>query len=97
MRTAQSRNLYKVMQRFANITKGFIVQGQVKRAEKCLRIADLLFKTGNIIIKNAVANVFVYSLSSMLDRRDACGKVLLDILPFSLRKEYENQVNSIGV
>lgn len=97
MKTQQSKNLYKVMQRFADITILFILQGNLRRAERCLQLADKLFITGNLIIKNAVSNVFVYSLSRVLDRRDEISKKAFEILPFSLKREYELQVNSFGV
>lgn len=97
MKTEQSKNLYKLMQRFADLTKTFIIQGNIKKAEKCLHIANALLTSGNIIIVNAVANVYVYSLSSLLDRRDENCQQIMALLPFSLRKEYENQVNSLGV
>lgn len=85
------------MQRFADITIVFLLEGNQKRAARCLRIADKLFTSGNIIIKNAVANVFVYSLSRVLDRRDEVSKMAFEILPLSLRREYDFQVNSLGV
>lgn len=85
------------MQRFAEVTKKSILQGNIKRAEKCLRIANVLFVNGNFIIKNAVANVYVYSLSQLLDTRSEPANKAMAILPFALRKEYELQVNSLGV
>ncbi len=97
MKTEQSKNLYKLMHRFADITKTFILQGNIKRAEKCLRIANTLFTSGNFIIKNAVANVYIYSLSQVFDSRTELSNKAMEILPFSLRKEYEEQVNSLGV
>ncbi len=85
------------MQRFADLTKTLIAQGNMKRAEKCLRIANTLFTTGNFITKNAVANVYIYSLSSLLDNRDEKCEQVMAVLPFALRQEYEHQVNSLGV
>lgn len=97
MKTEQSKNLYTLMQRFADLTKKLIIQGNINKVERCLRIANSLLTSGNIIIVNAVANVYVYSLSTVLDRRDEnCMKVMA-VLPFALRKEYEHQVNSLGV
>jgi hypothetical protein len=97
MKTEQSKNLYKVMQRFADLTKTLILLGNIKRAERCLRIANALLTSGNIIIVNAVANVYVYSLSSLLDHRDENCLKIMDLLPLALRKEYEHQVTSSGV
>ncbi len=97
MKTQKSKNLYKVMQRFADITVNFILKGELNRAAKCLQIADKLFRSGNIIIKNAIANVFVYSLSRVLDKQDERCSEVLAILPFSLKREYDLQVNSCGV
>ena len=97
MKPHPSKNLYKVVQRFADVTIHFILLGQLNRAAKCLKIADRLFQSGNNLLKNAIANVFVYSLSRVLDKHDEISHQVFDILPFSLRKEYELQVNASGV
>ncbi len=96
MKTKKSKDLYQVMERFANITINFMVEGKFNRASKCLLIADKLFHSGNNLIKNAIANVFVYSLALVLDRHDDISKKAFEILPFSLRQEYDLQVNSCG-
>ena len=85
------------MQRFADVTNKLILEGNLQRAEKCFRIADTLLRTGNLIIKNAVANVFVYSLSLVLDRRDEHYEKIMRILPLSLKEEYKQQQMSYGV
>lgn len=97
MKPKSTKNLCKRMQRFADLTKTFIIQGHINRAEKCLRIANTLLTTGNFMIRTAVANVYVYSLSSLLDERSERTREVLRILPLALRKAYEHQVNSLGV
>lgn len=97
MKTQQSKNLYKVMQRFADLTSKFILEGNINRAARCFKIADKLMTTGNIIIKNAVSNVYVYSLSLILDKRDEHYDEVMNVLPFSLKKEYENQSIGYGI
>lgn len=96
MKTQNSKNLYKAMQRFADITIGFMVQGKFNRASKCLLTADRLFHSGNNLIKNAVSNVFVYSLSRVLDKHDELSTKILEMMPFSLKNEYDLQVNTTG-
>lgn len=85
------------MQQFADITKTFIITGNYKRAEKCLRIAEQLFNTGNGLIKNTIASVYIHSLSRVLENKTEQAKRALALLPISLRKEYEVQVCSPGV
>lgn len=96
MKTQNSKNLYKAMQRFADITIGFMVQGKFNRASKCLLTADRLFNSGNNLIKNAISNVFVYSLSRVLDKHDELSTKILEMMPFSLKNEYDLQVNTTG-
>ncbi len=85
------------MQRFADLTKKCILEGNIKRAEGCFKTADKLLVTGNMIIKNAVENVYVYSLSHLLDRRDEHYEEVMDVLPLSLKRVYEHQVTAYGV
>lgn len=85
------------MQQFADITKLFILSGNLNRAGKCLKQADQLLATGNTLIKNAVATVYVHSLSRVLDSRTEQVLKVMAILPLSIRKEYDLQVSSLGV
>jgi hypothetical protein len=79
---------------FAEITKAFIRQGHIARAKKCLDIAELLFATGSNETKNAIGNIYVYSVSTFMELRNC---TVAKLFPPQLKQEYISQVNASGV
>lgn len=79
------------MQRFANVTKTLIMTGKIKRAKHCLKIAEDLFNHGTNEIKNAVTNVYVFSVSSFMELHKCNIK---DLFPTSLNAEYRKQIKA---
>ncbi len=67
MKTVKPSGAYKQMQRLAMVTKQAIASGNWQRAEKCVRVADELMQHGSREFKNAVSNVYVFSVSSFLE------------------------------
>lgn len=64
MKNQPKQNIYSQMQRFANVTKTLIMQGNLKRAKKGLQIAQNLF---NKETRNAIVNVYIFSISTFRD------------------------------
>lgn len=87
-------SIYNQAERFADITKRAIISGNVARAKKFLCYAEQLLATGSNETRIAVANVYVYSVSSFMELRN-CS--IANLFPPSLRKEYLKQVNASGV
>ncbi len=79
---------------FAEITKSCIKQGNVMRAKKCLDIAELLFNTGSNETKNAIGNIYVFSVSTFMELK-SCS--IANLFPPVLKKEYITQINTSGV
>lgn len=94
MISAKPKNPYLQMQRFAEVTKQFIITGNIQRAKKCLLIAESIFTKGNTEIKNVVANVYVFSVTSFMELHH-CS--IRNLLPESLKSEYNKQINTSGV
>jgi hypothetical protein len=97
MKTPYIRSIYVSMQNLTDITKKNILKRNYKRVERCFGIADRLLRTGNAQVKNAVENVFVYSIGIWLDgviRKDDRERVM-QLLPASLKAEYCHQINAI--
>lgn len=90
----QVNTIYKQAERFAEITKSAIVSGNIIRAKKCLALAERLFLTGSSETKNAISNVYVFSVSTFLELRHC---TISDLFPQSLKAEYVKQVNTSGV
>jgi hypothetical protein len=82
------------MQRFADVTKELITLGRIERVDHCLQIAEMLFNKGTGEVKNAISNVFVFSVSTFLEIHNLSTK---NLFPKSLNKEYYKQVNTSGV
>ena len=91
MKNNTPKSLYRQMQRFADVTKTLIMHGNIARAKKCLAVAENLLETGSIEMKNAVSNVFVYSVSSFMELHKCNIK---NLFPKSLDMEYRKQVNA---
>jgi hypothetical protein len=90
----QVNSIYKQAERFADITKKSIISGNIVRAKKCLALAERLFITGSIETKNAISNVYIFSVSSFMEVRH-CN--ISHLFPQTLKAEYIKQVNTSGV
>jgi hypothetical protein len=90
----QVTTIYKQAERFAEITKTAIITGNIVRAKKCLAMAERLFATGSNETKNAISNVYVFSVSSFMELRH-CS--ISNLFPKSLKAEYIKQINTSGI
>jgi hypothetical protein len=87
-------SLIKKMERFANVTISSLRLGKTARTKRCLELAEELFKKGNEEMKNAVTNVYLYSVSHYLELNKYS---ISKLLPVGLHREYVKQVNTSGV
>jgi hypothetical protein len=90
----QVTSIYKQAERFAEITKKSIISGNIVRAKKCLALAERLFISGSIETKNAISNVYIFSVSSFMEMRH-CN--ISHLFPQTLKAEYVKQINTSGV
>lgn len=93
MKNKTNQTIYYQMQRFADITKIFIIQGNTQRAKKCLAKAEELYMKGSSEMKNVVSNIYVYSVSIFMELHNCSIK---NLFPESLKSEYLKQVNAIA-
>ncbi len=94
MKPKPAPNIYKQAQRFADVTNALLLRGNINRASRCFLKAEEIFNLGTSEIKNAISNVYVYSVSSYLEINKYSIK---DMFPQSLQKEYFKQINSTGI
>lgn len=92
MKKNKKENIYIKMQKFADLTKTIIEKGQISRAKRCFHIADNYLRTGNKQMKNAVINVYLYSISSFIESQDVQHRKLLNSFPALLKQGYNNQI-----
>lgn len=90
----QVTTVYKQAERFAEITKSAIVSGNIARAKKCLALAERLFVSGSYETKNAISNVYIFSVSTFMELRH-CS--ISNLFPQSLKAEYLKQINTSEV
>ncbi|MGH2664672.1 DUF7674 family protein [Flavobacterium sp.] len=86
--------IYKDAERFAEITKRAIISGNIKRAKKCLSIAEQLLETGSNETKSVISNVYVFSVSTFMELRH-CN--ISNLFPTGLKTEYIKQINATSV
>jgi hypothetical protein len=94
MKKEPDPNVYKQMQRFAELTKELIRKGNISRAKNCLNKAEEIYGKGTAEIKNAIINVYVFSVSTFLEIHH-CR--IADFFPKSLQAAYYEQVNTSGL
>ena len=87
-----SKNVYAQTARFAKLTLQFMAQGKTERMLKCLSVADSLLVSGSRPVKNAIAGVFLVSLSNFLETHYGRGREIIRQFPQHLRAEYDKQV-----
>ncbi len=90
-------NIYKTMECFVGFTKQLIYKGNLKEVKHCFNIAEKMLDDGNSLVKNAIENVFVYSLGTVVALSGLKTKSLKKIFNGSLRKEYNRQVLTHGI
>jgi hypothetical protein len=90
----QVTTVYKKAERFAEVTKTAIISGNIARAKKCLALAESLFVSGSSETKNAIANVYVFSVSTFMELRHC---TISNLFPQSLKAEYLKQINATSV
>ena len=82
------------MSRLADLTKQYVLKGNLKRVNDCLAIAEHQLRMGSSDMKDAVVNGFLFSYSIFMEM----NKVAINIpLPEFLEREYVKQVNAYGV
>ena len=90
-------NIYKSIQCFADFTKEVIGSGNLLAAKRCLNLAEEMLVKGNTTVQNAIENVFLHTLSPLIDLGDSAGTAVKKMLKGSLRREYKRQVCASGL
>lgn len=89
-----NETLIQKMERLANLTIRSLQSGKTACSKRCLDLADQLLQKGNAEMKNAITNVYLFSVSHYMElNRYPMAK----LLPVALHKEYIKQINTSGV
>jgi hypothetical protein len=91
-------NVYKSIQCLVNFTKEKFIQHDIQAVKKCLSAAEYIYAKGNRLVKNAIENVFVYSLSSLLNLGNKEERQQVrSFMPLHLYTAYVQQVLKPGL
>jgi hypothetical protein len=86
-------NIFKSIQCLANYTRSKLLQHDLKAMKKCFAVADEVYVNGNALVKTAIENVFVHSLSSLMN---LCAneerKQVQAVMPLHLHTAYVQQI-----
>ncbi|WP_221393644.1 hypothetical protein [Dyadobacter sp. NIV53] len=91
MKKGNNDSVYNQMQRMAELTVTMVLAGKMVRAKRLLESAEKLFLNGDYRSRNAVSNVYVYDVSTLLELHHYNVHTLL---PIGLQKEYIKQINA---
>ena len=78
------------MQRFAEVTKTLIINGNIERAKRCLKTAEEVFNRGTTPIQNAITNVYVFSVTTFMEMHNCNIK---NLFPENLKTAYLKQID----
>lgn len=96
-KTAHANNIYKAIQCFADFTKQLIAKGNLNEVKHCFNVAEQMLQNGNNNVKNAIENVYVYSLGTVIALSTLTTNHIKELFTGELRKEYNKQVCASGL
>ena len=85
-------NLYKELQHFTEYTRKAIEEHNYVLAKRCFRLAGKLYEQGDVVVQNAIDNVFVYAFTSFFPHEDVEKAIVKSIIPASLYALYIKQI-----
>ena len=83
-----TRQYYKSVKVFADASLELCEAGKMKKLERFLQVAWKLFKEGNETVKNGILNVYLFTLSIVMDEKAALRKQIEQLMPRDLYNEY---------
>ena len=93
-----ANNAFEIIRGFTAHIKKLVAIGNLPLVYRCLRVMDKIYTRGNIRLKNAVENVFVFSLESITAVCTSTEKrKIMSQMPISLFTVYINQIYKSGI
>jgi hypothetical protein len=84
--------IYKTLQAFIRLTCKKVQEHNFKAARQCFNLADKLHQQGNVIVRCAVENVFVFSMDAIFRQASNEKIEIRGLVPGSLYSVYMRQV-----
>ena len=95
-RVPDGANVYNIMNLVRDYACEMATSNNFQRLKDCFTAAEALYEKGSGVVRCAVENVVIYSLSRMLMNSPQTRDELGTILPGSLRSVYMSQVMARG-
>lgn len=92
-----TKRLYQAMQNFADASLHLSEVGKTKKFEEYLKVGLKLFNEGNENVKNAIINVYLFTISHALDKQAQLVKFVQRVFPKELMREYNKFHYASGV
>jgi hypothetical protein len=83
-----TKQYYKSIQAFADASVKLCEEGKFRKLEQFMIVAWKLFKDGNETVKNGIVNIYLFSLSRVMDMQQGVRKSIEPLMPKELRLEY---------
>ena len=97
-RSYNTLNVFKSLQCFASFTRNKVVAHDFKVVKKCFSTIDNIYVKGDKAVKDAIENVYVFSLSFIMQGCSREERALLhSMMPLNLYTTYVNQVLKSGI
>jgi hypothetical protein len=87
-------SIYQNVRLLADLTVKLIEERDLRLVRKCFVVAEKLLKEGSQTTKNAIENVFVYSVTTRTEKQDYSRNEVLPLLPAALKAEYQRQTHT---
>ncbi len=97
-RALSFKNSYGLIRVIAKYTQKMVEQRRSERVDTCLKLVGRCYSQGDTTVKNAIENVFVFSLDNILFSYNYMErKKVLRSIPTGLYTAYLKQVYASGV
>jgi len=83
-----TRHYYKSIQAFADASAKLCEERKFDRLKRFLIVAWTLFKDGNDTVRNGITNVYLFTLSRVMDQQRDAKVNIEPLMPRELRVEY---------
>ena len=91
-----NKNIFNLLHVFTSYTKKCAEIGNINKLKSCFVIANKLLREGNNAVKSAVENVYVFSVSSLIEIASPIQKQVQKILPENLKNAYLNHITDLN-
>lgn len=86
----QAGAVSQTIRTFTAYTKQLINKGQLAEVKKCFSMAGVLYKNGSTLLKNAIEDVFLYSISPFVDAQHYVKECLPQSLAHLRNQQLKN-------